>query len=90
MGNVKMKSGVVVITLTATVYKGRIRKTLSSRVGFCGEYNTKILSELGKHFKEIYYKQTEQECVKKSLIPDKIVCRVSIKSTECEMILNGK
>lgn len=69
MGNEKMKSGVVVITLTATVYKGRIRETYSSRIGFCGQFNTKILSELGKHFKEIYYKQTEQECVKNHLYP---------------------
>lgn len=86
----KMVTGVVVITLTATLFKGKIRETHSSRIGFCGAYNTKILSELGKHFKEIYYKQIEQECMEKSLRPDKIVCRVSIKSTECEMILNGK
>lgn len=51
MGNAKMESGVVVITLTATVYMGKIRETHSSRIGFCGEYNKVILSEMSKEFK---------------------------------------
>lgn len=90
MRYVKMKTGVVVMTLTATVYKGKIRETHSSKIGFCGEYNTKILSELSKHFKEIFTKQIEEECKGKSIKTDKIVYRVSTKATECDMLLNGK
>lgn len=40
-----METGVVVITLTAMVYRGIIRETHSSRIGFCGEYNKEILSK---------------------------------------------
>ncbi len=39
MGKIKMETGVVVMTLTATVYRGNIREIQSSRIGFCGEYN---------------------------------------------------
>lgn len=46
-----METGVVVITLTATVYRGIIRETHSSRIGFCGEYNKEILSKMGDEFK---------------------------------------
>lgn len=34
-----METGVVVMKLTATVYRGTIREIQSSRIGFCGEYN---------------------------------------------------
>lgn len=78
------------MTLTATAYRGRIRETHSSRIGFCGEYNKDILSKMGSEFKKIYAEQTEAEYRAKSIIPDKIVYRVSTKSMECEMILNGK
>ena len=74
MGKIKMETGVVVMKLTATVYRGTIREIQSSRIGFCGEYN----------------KQIEAEYKGKSVKPDKIIYRVSTKSTECEMILNGK
>lgn len=90
MGNAKMESGVVVITLTATVYMGEIRETHSSRIGFCGEYNKVILSEMSKEFKKIYAEQIESEYRNKSFKPDKVAYRVSVKSTKCEMILNGK
>lgn len=86
----KMKKGVVVMTLTATVYVGKIRHTHTSRIGFCGEYNKKILSELGKFFKEQYAKQIEAEYKDVPVEPNKYVYRVSTKATECEMILNGK
>lgn len=85
-----MTTGVVVMTLTATVYKGIFRETHSSRIGFCGEYNKDILSKMGDEFKKIYAEQIEAGYRTKSIIPDKIVYRVSTKSTECEMILNGK
>lgn len=85
-----MATGVVVMTLTATVYRGKIRETYSSRIGFCGEYNKDILSKMGNEFKKIYAEQTEAEYRAKSITPGRIVYRVSTKSTECEMILNGK
>lgn len=44
MGKIKMETGVVVMKLTATVYRGTIREIQSSRIGFCGEYNKEILS----------------------------------------------
>ena len=43
MGKIKMETGVVVMKLTATVYRGTIREIQSSRIGFCGEYNKEIL-----------------------------------------------
>lgn len=36
MGKIKMETGVVVMKLTATVYRGTIREIQSSRIGFCG------------------------------------------------------
>jgi hypothetical protein len=45
---------------------------------------------LGDEFKKIFAKQIEAEYKGKSVKPDKIIYRVSTKSTECEMILNGK
>lgn len=85
MGKIKMETGVVVMKLTATVYRGTIRE-----IGFCGEYNKEILSKMGDEFKKIFAKQIEAEYKGKSVKPDKIIYRVSTKSTECEMILNGK
>ena len=90
MVKIKMETGVVVITLTATVYRGIIRETYYSRIGFCGEYNKEILSKMGDELKKIYAGQIEAEYKGKSVKPDKIIYRVSTKSTECEMILNGK
>lgn len=81
-----METGVVVMKLTATVYRGTIREIQSSRIGFCGEYNKEILSKMG----DVFAKQIEAEYKGKSVKPDKIIYRVSTKSTECEMILNGK
>ena len=81
MGKIKMETGVVVITLTGETY--------CSRIGFCGEYNKEILSKMGDEFKKIYA-GIEAEYKGKSVKPDKIIYRVSTKSTECEMILNGK
>ena len=52
MGKIKMETGVVVMTLTATVYRGNIREIQSSRIGFCGEYNKEILSKMGAEFKK--------------------------------------
>ena len=37
------KRQVVVMTLTATVYRGNIREIQSSRIGFCGEYNLSLI-----------------------------------------------
>ncbi|WP_256372607.1 hypothetical protein [Xylanibacter muris] len=34
MNNLKMKTGVVVMTLTSSVYMGNIRRTYRSRIGF--------------------------------------------------------
>lgn len=90
MGKIKMETGVVVMTLTATVYRGNIREIQSSRIGFCGEYNKEILSKIGAEFKKIFAGQIEAEYKAKSVKTDKIIYRVSTKSTECEMILNGK
>ena len=89
MTQIKMETGVVVITLTTTVYRGNIRKIQSSRVGFCGEYNKEILSKMGNELKKAFVEQIKAEYKRKSVKPDKIVCRVRTKSTECEVILNG-
>ena len=45
---------------------------------------------MGAEFKKIFAGQIEAEYKGKSVKPDKIIYRVSTKSTECEMILNGK
>ena len=87
MGKIKMETGVVVMKLTATVYRGTIREIQSSRIGFCGEYNKEILSKMGDEFKKIFAKQIEAEYKGKSVKPDKIIYRVSTKSTECEASL---
>ncbi len=62
-----METGVVVMKLTATVYRGTIREIQSSRIGFCGEYNKEILSKMGDEFKKIFAKQIEAEYKGKSV-----------------------
>lgn len=86
----KIKSGVVVITLTATVYEGKYRKMYSSRIGFAGTYSKETLPKMSKEFKKLYVRQHEKEYEASPIKPDKIVYRVSTKTTECELILNGK
>lgn len=87
---VKLTKGVVVMTLTATVYIGKVRRVYTSHIGFCGEYNKAILSKMGKEFKELYSEQIKAEYKDVPVKPNKFVYRVSTKSTECEMLLNGK
>lgn len=75
----------VVITLIAKVYKGKVLTTHLSRIGFCGEFNKRILTEIKKKFKEVYeeqYKSVYQNA-------DKIICSATVKTTECDIILNG-
>ena len=90
MSKQKNTTGVVVMSLTATAYKGKIREIYTSRIGFCGHYNKEILSKMGSEFKRLYAEQTEAAYREKSITPDKIVYRISTKSTECDMILNGE
>ena len=90
MGKIKMETGVVVMKLTATVYRGTIREIQSSRIGLWGEYKKELFYKMCEEFKKIFAKQIEAESKGKSVKPDKIIYRVSTKSTECEMILNGK
>lgn len=85
-----METGVVVVTLTATAYKGKMREIHTSRIGFCGQYNKEILPKMGAEFKRLYAEQTEAAYKAKSITPDKIVYRVRTTSTECDMILNGE
>lgn len=87
---VRLTQGVVVITLTATVYIGKVRRIYTSRIGFCGQYNKAIFPKMGKEFKELYSKQIEDQYKDVPVRPNKYVYRVCIKSTECELILNGK
>lgn len=89
MEKIKMETGVVVMTLTATVYNGKIRDIYTSRIGFCGKYNKEILSKMGDDFKKMYAGQIEDK-YKDTVKPDKIIYGVRIKSTECEMLLNGE
>lgn len=76
---------VAVITLTAKVYKGKVVTTYRSRIGFCGEFNEQILSEMKKKFKELYEEQTKS----KYKNADKITCSTTVKTTECDMLLDG-
>lgn len=86
----KMKSGVVVMTLTATVYVGKERRTYSSRIGFCGQYNKVTLSKMGEEFKKLYAKQIEEQYKDVPVKPNKYSYRISTKATECELILSGE
>lgn len=85
----ELKQGVVVITLTATVYVGNVRRIYTSRIGFCGQYNSAILSKMGQKFKDVYAEQIEGQYKDVPIKPNKYVYRVSTKTTECEMLLNG-
>lgn len=85
MSKTVLTRGVVVITLTAKVYKGKVVTTYHSRIGFCGEFNKLILTEIKKKFKEVYEEQYKSEYKN----ADKIICSATAKTTECDMILNG-
>lgn len=80
-----MIRGVAVITLTAKVYEGRVISTHRSRIGFCGEFNGQILSEIKKKFKELY-KEQHKSVFKKA---NKITYSATVKTMECDMLLNG-
>lgn len=84
----KQKKGVVVITLTATVYIGAVRQTLRSRVGFAAEFRQDELPALKEKLKELYMEQMDGYKFR-GRKPDKIECRAGMKVTECEMLLNG-
>lgn len=77
--------GVAVIALTAKVYEGKVVTTYRSRIGFCGEFNGQILSEIKKKFKELY-KEQHKSVFKKA---DKITCSATVKTMECDTLLNG-
>lgn len=85
MSKTVLTRGVVVITLTAKVYKGKVITTYSSKIGFCGEFNKPILSEMAKKFKEMYKEQCESE----SKNADKVTFHTSVKTMECDVLLNG-
>lgn len=82
-GKAKIR-GVAVITLTAKVYEGKVITTYRSRIGFCGEFNEQILSEMKKKSKELYEKQYKSEFKK----ADKITCSATVKTMECDVLLN--
>ena len=85
MSKTALKRGVVVITLTATVYEGRIRTTYRQRIGFCGEFNKQILSTMAKEFKKTYVELMKSQFKN----ADKITCRTMVKTMECDLLLNG-
>lgn len=76
---------VVVISLTARVREDKVITTYRSRIGFCGEFNKRALSEMKKKFKKLYEEQNKSEHKN----ADKITCFVSAKTMECDMLLNG-
>ena len=84
----KMKSGVVVMTLTATVYLRKERRTYSCRIGFCGEYNKCVLSKLGAKIKRIYAEQVEELYNDVPEKPSKYCISIRTKTIECQL-LNG-
>ena len=85
MSKTVLTRGVVVITLTTKVYKGKVVATYHLRIGFCGEFNKRILTGIKKKFKEVYEEQYKSEHKN----ADKIICSATVKTTECDMILNG-
>lgn len=80
-----MKRGVAVITLTAKVYRGRVISTYTSRIGFCGEFNNQILSEMAKELKKVYEEQ-HRTGFKNA---DKVTFHATTKRMECDLLLNG-
>lgn len=84
----KMKSGVVVMTLTATVYIGKERRTYSARIGFCGNYNRCVLSKIGAKIKSIYTEQVEEQYKDVPVRPSKYCISIRTKTIECQL-LNG-
>lgn len=85
MKETKQTKGVAVITLNTTVYEGIIKSLYRTRIGFCGEFSKQDISLLSGKFKDLYVEQLKNEHGK----ADKITCRATAKTTECEMILNG-
>lgn len=85
MSKTALTRGVVVITLTAKVYSGKVITTYSSRIGFCGEFNKQILSEMAKMLKKAYEEQ-HRPGFKNA---DKVTFHTSVKTMECDVLLNG-
>ena len=85
MKETKRTAGVTVITLTATVREGALKYSQRTRIGFCGEFSKRDISLILGRFKTLYIKLLKEEHGK----ADKITCRATAKTTECEMILNG-
>ena len=85
MKKTALTRGVAVIILTSKIYKGRAITTYRSRIGFCGEFNKRALSEMKKKFKELYEEQHKSEFPN----ADKITCSATVKTMECDVLLNG-
>lgn len=85
MDKAALTRGVAVVTLVAKVYEGKCITSYGTRIGFCGTFNKQILSELTRHFKKLY--EVQIKAYYKNA--DKITCRATIKTMECDMFLNG-
>ena len=85
-----IKKGVFVITLTASLYFGDTCKTTyTERIGFCGEFDKKLLMSTLGPLKARYKKGVEAEYAGKPVMPDRIVCRAKITHTECECVIDN-
>ena len=85
MKETKQTKGVAVITLNATVREGVLQYSYRTRIGFCGDFSNRDISLISGKFKDLYVEQLKDKHGK----ADKITCRATAKTTECEMILNG-
>lgn len=85
MNETALTRGVAVVTLTARVYEGKVITTYRSRIGFCGEFNGQILSEMKEKFKKLYEEHHKTEFRK----ADKITCSATVKTMECDVLLSG-
>ena len=71
--------------MAVKVYEGKCITSYGTRIGFCGEFNKQILSELTTCFKELYEEQSRAQYKN----ADKITCRATVKTMECDTLLNG-
>ena len=76
---------VAVVILTAKVCKGKVATVYASRIGFCGKFSGEILSGLKEEMKKLYMDQLKSE----HRDADRITCRATAKTMECDMLFNG-
>lgn len=90
--NEKNCVGVVTVTAKLVCSKMRIKRTVTTRFGFCADkLNAKEKNALSDELKKVYEAYVNENILKDNLIEfDKISYACTFKTMQCDVLLGGK